>query len=188
MPPRCGCPPESAPRKTATPPHRSTTRPAAAAFVRSPRSRSRISARWSRNRPRWRNPPPNNPSRRKIPRAAFGIHPAVMHAPADDHRQAAADHGFLAIHRALALVPVRLAIAAAAQVRGHLLDPFGIDPRHPPRPQARGFHQFHRHHPFAALGNPEQPGAGKHREKSARRAAIRLVLPVPPAELPRHPG
>jgi hypothetical protein len=90
----------------------------------------------------------------------LGIHAAVMHAPPGDHRQAAADHGFLAINRTLFLVPMRLAIAAAAKMRCDLLDPFRIDARDAARPQPRRFHQLHRHHPLVALGNAEQPEPG----------------------------
>ena len=114
------------------------------------------------------------------------VHAAIVHAAARDHRQPTADDGFLAIHRTLFLVPMSLPETAAAQVRSHLFHPPRIDAGGPARPQPCGFHQFHGHHPFVPLGNAEQAGAGKHREKAASRASIGLVFPVPQPELPRH--
>ena len=114
------------------------------------------------------------------------IHPSVMHTATHHHRQATADHTLLAIHRALSLIPTRLTINTTTQMRRHLFDPLGINPRHPPRPQTRSLDQLHRHHPFPALRRSKQSRSRKHRKKSSRRTAISFVLTIPQSELPRH--
>ena len=114
------------------------------------------------------------------------IHSSVMHSATHHHRQATAHHTLLAIHRALSLIPTRLTINAATQMRCHLLDPLGINPRHAPRPQTRSLHQLHRHHPLPALRRSKQSRSRKHRKKPSRRTAIGFVLTIPQSELPRH--
>ena len=114
------------------------------------------------------------------------IDAAVVNPPPCDDGQAAADHGFLAVDRALGFVPVRLAILALAEVRRDLLDPRRINSSNPPRPQPRGFDELHAHHPLEALGQGKQAGAGEYGEETAVRAAVGFRLAVPHAELPRH--
>ena len=116
----------------------------------------------------------------------FPIDPAIMHPTSIDDRKSTAHDPLLAVHRSLALIPPGLTIHAATQMRRDLFDPLGINPRHPPRPQARGLDQLHCHHPLPTLRRTKQSRSGKHRKKSARRTAIRLVFPIPQTELPRH--
>ena len=118
----------------------------------------------------------------------LGIDATVMDAPPGDDRQAAADHGFLAVDRALDFVPMRLAVFAFAQVWRDLLDPQRIDAGDPPRPQPRGFDQLHAHHPLEALRQRKQTRAGEHREEAAVGAAIGFRFAIPQAELARNPG
>ena len=104
----------------------------------------------------------------------FGRNFAVRHGAARQYGQAVERYAFAGDDFAAFLLPVRLEIMVADEVRRFLLYPFGLDNGDIARVKARGFNQFCRHHPFGF--GFEQGGGGEKVEAAAARAGVVIAI------------
>ncbi len=104
----------------------------------------------------------------------FGGNFAVRHGAARQYGQTVKRHAFAGDDFAAFLFPVRLEIVVADEVRGFLLNPFGLDNGDVARIKFCRFNEFCRHHPFGF--GFEQGGGGEKVEAAAARAGVVVAV------------